>query len=182
MLLTEENKLLKQHCKKYYNTLFFTSIYYGFSIIIFGYFDLNINIIFNAFVNVLFGGLVSLIIEYFEDDSLNKKKITFTLFNFFLIFNLFWNLYLFFNFKMYFIYNLSNCLISLYYLSQNMMLLNMSISLKIKNQSITKKMDKIITDVKKFTPEQKDFFKQELLKQVNEIISLKNEFKKKKTN
>lgn len=174
---SNQNIMLEDFCLKYKHQILKTSLFYLFTIFFCGYLDVEINVLYNAFLNYTYCGLQAFVVQHYED--LSQKKFTLFILNTFLSGNIMYNLYLFLNFKMYFIYNIISCVLSFYFLSNNKILLELEHKKFTDNTSINQKMNNIVNNVKHFTPEQKQLFKEHLFLKMKEIITLKKELQDK---
>lgn len=181
--MTEINQInnLDQHLKNYKVYLFIFSLYYGYSTLIYGYLNFEFFVVLNTFTNFCLMGLISFIIQKFSEIPYQKE--TFLGLNLCLGINIFHNLYLFSQYYHYYMCNLFSCMISLFLMTQNsyLILINKEIekeneeTLKKVKNTMSQKMNKIYNDVKGLDPEQKKMFKEALIKQMKQVLKLRDE-------
>jgi hypothetical protein len=173
--------MIEKFCDEYLISLNYICLFYVFSLLSLVYFEQDHRMIFNSLVNFLGVGLVGTIIQNYQEFP--KQILVLQIFNILHQINLTFNIFLLYFMNSHFIFNLNNLinvLISLFYISKNCMLRDMTLNQELyKNNNINNRMNKVLSDVKKFTPEQKALLKQELINQMKEIINLKSEYEKK---
>lgn len=169
-----QNNILDKHLENYNKFLYYHTIFYFFSTIIFGYLDQE-KLCLISLINFLFGGLQGFVIQNFEE--IPCKKVYLDVLNVLLFGNVIFNI--FNSINNYYYFNFVCCIISLFYITQNKIILDISNNIIMKNNSINQKINNISENIKKFTPEQKKLFKEHLFNQMKEIINLKKELEDK---
>lgn len=172
--ILNQNNMLEEYCIKYNNFLLFSTIYYIFNTLAFAVIE-NKEIFIISLTNFLFAAFHGLVIQYFEE--FENKSIILKLVNVFLLGNIILNIFLF-SYK-YFAQYLVSCIISLFFIFQNKILLDVSKNINMKNNLLNNRINNVFQNIKNFTPEQKQLFKEHLIQQMQEIITLKKELQDK---
>lgn len=179
--MTNKIYILDNNLKNYKLYLFILSLYYGYSILIFGYLNFEFFVVLNTFGNFGLIGLTSFIIQNFTEIPYQIQPLQGL--NLYLVINIAHNIWLFFKYYYYYSCNFISCLISIFLITQNNKLITIIKELDNENQeklnkvknTVSQKMNKIYNDVKEFDPEQKKMFKEALIKQMKQILELSHE-------
>lgn len=185
MSTLKKDEIIYDYCDRYNIYLFVFSMYYVFSTLIYSFFDFELLVIYNTFVNFCFIGLQSFVVQRFLEMPYHKQVLGFL--NFYLVLNIVFNIWVFLEYYNYYIYHITTFFISMFMITQNKLLYSLYYKENKKNEEIldnvkntlNQKMKKVRNDVKDFSPEQKKIFKEMLIKQMKQVLNLKNEIEKK---
>lgn len=183
--MTNKIYILDNNLKNYKLYLFIFGLYYGYSTLIFGYLNFEFFVVLNSFANFGLMGVTSFIIQNFSEVLYQKQTLQGL--NLYLVINIAHNIWLFLKYYHYYSCNFISCLISIFLITQNKKLITIIKELDNENQeklnkinnNLSQKMNKIYNDVKGFNPEQKKMFKEALIKQMKQVMALRDEVNKK---
>jgi hypothetical protein len=174
-----ENKILEQHYDKYKVKFFNITLIYGSLILCLSFFESNLIFILHSITNYLFCGLSGLLISNLDEKHEKKNIVLMNLI--FYSLNVLFNLYLSLTFSFFEIYNIVSMSMNIYFLINSYYLYQLFIDTILNDQKLTKKINNILENVSKFTPEQKKILRDKLFVQMKEILCLKKEIENKIT-